>query len=170
MGGGFPEKDPETESTQDRSQSWCYLISEGGFITSITFYSLIQWLNLAVPQGEGVIHRHEGQDAVSIGSLRGSQPQKNARVKSPVVMGESCCLLPNRKPGQWLPQWVFLYCAYKGLSIINAQTYLMSLSTEPWPPSANARGAATQGRERICFWYLPLEFGLHFPREKNYYK
>lgn len=79
--------------------------------------------------------------------------------------GKRCCLLPNRKPG--VPQWVFLCCTCKNLPVINAQTYPMSLSDELWPPRDNAGGAATQGGEHLCFWYLPLEFGMDFPREKK---
>lgn len=41
---------------------------------------------------------------------------------------------PNRKSGDGISQWAFSCSTWKGLSVINVETYLMSLPTELWLP------------------------------------
>lgn len=85
-------------------------------------------------------------------------------------MGEKALSSDKWKAWTVTSSTILLYFAYKGLPVINTRTHPMSLSAEPWLPSASAGGAATQRGEQLCFWYFPLEFGMHFPSEKNYNK
>lgn len=88
---------------------------------------------------------------------------RSIRIKSPLVMGtfpQRFCPLSNRTSGQWLPQWISI-AHLKGYQLY-AQTHL---STEPWPLVPMLEELLPR-EGSTCFWYLPLEFGMHFPREE----
>lgn len=164
----LPSEGTGKEHPSEKPQSYCYPISEG------TFHYLYHILVIkAVTEcrphpGGGVTQQHDHQDMGTVGNhLWGCWLHRSLGITFLLPVGGRLSVSPNRKPGGGVSQPVFSCCTWKGLSVINVQTHLMSLPTELWLPVVLL--LPREGRA-----YVPGISGLNLEctfleKKKNYY-